>query len=227
MSRRVAIELSVVAALAAVVVILFLNHLEVDEYPAGVDPKSAAELGDLPSWLIPELVHPCDVCKGCAHRFEATECRLAATVLDHDGWYRLFWAGSETYVYDDAALLGAALRNSTAEFVGGTWTIRGRYVPKDKPAAHECAAAVDQVDLRYRLRRGSYPGPGDPLIDPSGMLPVPLRILWFRYPFPPDRVDDFWWELENPDTFAGATRAPCACGARPAQEQTQEQKKER
>ena len=221
MSRRAAIELSVMAALAAVVVILFLNHLEADEYPPGL---SAAEPADLPSWISRELTHPCEACKGCSHAFETTECRLAATVRDRDGWYRLFWAGADTYVYDDAALLGAALRNSTAEFVEGSWTIRGRYAPKDHPAPHGCPAAVNEVDLRYRLMCGSFPGPGDPLIDPSGMFPVPLRLLWFRYPFPPDRVDDFWWELENPDTFAGTQPKPCTCGNKPAQERTQEQK---
>ena len=212
MSRRAAIEIFVVAALAGVVVILFLNHWESDEYPPGLDPSSSAELGDLPSWLSPDLVHPCETCKGCPHKFEATECRLVATVRDRDGWYRLFWAGTETYVYDDPALLGAALRNSTAEFVEGTWTIRGRYAPKDTPSPHECSAAVGDVDLRYRLRRGSYPGPGDPALDPSGSLAIPLRLLWFRYPFPPDRIDDFWWELENPGSFAGAKAIPCPCG---------------
>ena len=48
-------------------------------------------------------------------------------------------------------------------------------------------------------------------IDPSGTVAVPRRLLWFRYAFPPDRVDDFWWELENPDTFAGDNATPCPC----------------
>jgi len=213
MTRRTKIEVAAIAVLAAAVVILFLNLLEVDDYPPGLTPEEAARPGDLPPWLSPVLLHPCEVCQVCSHKFESAECRLAVTVIDHDGWYRLFWAGSETYVYDDPAYVGAALRNRTAELAGGTWTIRGRYAPEHKADPHPCPAAAGAVDLRYRLRRGRYPGPGDPALDPSGTLAVPLRPLWFRYPFPPDREDDFWWELENPESFAGTKPMPCTCSA--------------
>ena len=211
-SRRAWIEVAILAFLAAIVVVLWLNHGELDEYPPGLDAAEAARPGDLPDWLPPVLAHPCVLCELCLHRFEETECRLAVTVIDRDGWYRLFWSGPETHVYDDAALVGGALRNRTAELAGGTWTIRGRYVPVLPSDPHPCPAAADSVDLRYRLRRGTYPGSDEPALDPSGTLVVPRRIRWFRYPFPLDREDDFWWELENPETFAGTVKEPCSCG---------------
>ncbi len=212
MTRRHIVEIAILGLLAAMVVILLLNHLEVDEYPEGINPTLSIP-DDLPKWLSPILFHPCVFCEICPHRFETAECRLFVTVTDRDGWYRLFWAGAETYAYDDPALVGAALRNRTAELAGGTWTIRGRYAPAAPADPHPCPAVAGDVDLRFRLKRGTYPGPADPALDPSGTLAVPRRILWFRYPFPPDRVDDFWWELENPDSFAGTKKKPCACSA--------------
>ena len=211
-SRKAVVEVTVLAALAVSVVILVLNLLEVDDYPEALDPAAAVTPDPLPSWLSPELKHGCDACATCIHRFETSECRIVATVRDRDGWHRLFWAGSETYTYDDPAFLGGALRNRTAELVGGTWTIRGRYTPAENHPPHACSPAAREVDLRYRLHRGRFPGTGDPALDPSGTLAVPGRLLWFRFSFPPDRVDDFWWELENPDTFAGASMIPCSCG---------------
>lgn len=211
-SRRTAIEILILATLAAAIAILVLNHLEVDEYPDGLGSIPVDR--DLPSWLSTTLDHPCETCKACPHKFETAESRLAVTVTDRDGWYRLSWAGSESYAYDDAALVGAALRNRTAELKDGTWTIRGRYLPAERHETHSCTPAAGEVDLRYRLHRGMFPGPGDPAIDPSGTLAVPRRLLWFRYPFPPDCLDDFWWELENPETFAGTKPLPCTCASK-------------
>jgi hypothetical protein len=206
MRRR--IEIAILVILAATVVILFLNLRETDDYPPGIDPESPSSL---PTWIAPILAHPCPWCELCPHRFELAETKLAVTITDRDGWHRLFWSGAETYTYDDPAFVGAALRNRTAEFAGGTWTIRGRYVPAITADAHPCPPAATEVDLRYVLRRGVFQEI-DPVRDPSGTLTVPLRWLWFRYPYPPDRLDDFYWELENPTTFAGTERKPCACG---------------
>jgi len=222
MTRRAAVELSILAALAATIVILLLNLSEVDRYPPALDPESIPGL--LPSWFAPALLHPCAVCELCPHRFESVERKLEVTITDRDGWHRLFWAGPETYVYDDAALVGAALRNRTAEFGGGTWIIRGKYAPSLVTEPHPCPPAPGDIELRYRLHRGAFPGEGDRVLDPSGTLAVPRRWLWFRYAFPPDRVDEFWWELENPHAFAGTTKTGCPCGAMPAQERTQERK---
>lgn len=211
MTRRAKVEVSVMAVLAATIVILLLNLFEVDHYPPALDPDSVFQ--PLPSWFAPMLLHPCAVCELCPHRFETVECKIEVTITDRDGWYRLFWAGPETYIYADAALVGAALRNRTAEFSGGTWTIRGRYAPSLETEPHPCPAAPGDIELRYRLRRGDgFPGEGERILDPSGTLAVPRRWLWFRYPFPPDRVDEFWWELENPDSFAGGKATLCPCG---------------
>lgn len=212
MTRRTAVELSVLAVLAAAALILFLNFDEEDAYPEAMTAEEAAAPVDLPSWLSPTLAHPCEVCKLCAHRFEVVECRRVVTVIDRDGWYRLFWAGPETYAYEDAALVGGALRLRTAEFGEGAWTIKGRYVPANPTDPHPCPASADTVDLTYRLRQGPFPGPGDPALDPSGTLAVPVRFPWFRYRFPPGDDVEFWWELENPTTFAGSKPNPCACG---------------
>lgn len=214
MSRRTQVELAAVVVLAAVVAILFLNIREVDDYPPGLTLEEAARPAGFPPWLPPILIHPCEACQTCSHKFETAECRLAVTILDRDGWYRLFWSAPETYVYDDPAYVGAALRHRTAELSEGTWTIRGRYEPDHKAAAHPCPAAARDVDLRYRLKRGSFPGMGDPAPDPSGTLAAPRRVQWFRYRFPPDREDDFWWELENPETFAGTVKTPCPCSGK-------------
>lgn len=209
MTRRRAIEFSIIAFLAAVIVILVLNHLEVDDYAPSSDFRFDE---DLPSWISPTLTHPCETCGACSHAFAISECRIRITVRDRDGWYRLFWAGAETYTYDDAALVGRALRNRTSELVGGTWTVKGEYTPGDKPGKHGCTPAAHRMELTYRLRRDPFPGIGDPVLHPSGTVAIPRRVLWFRYSFPPDRVDDFWWELESPDAFEQAQAKPCPCG---------------
>ena len=209
MTRRRAVEFTILAVLAATVVILLLNHLEEDNYSPSSDLRFDE---DLPAWVSPTLTHHCETCGNCSHAFATSECRIRVTVKDRDGWYRLFWAGAEIYTYDDAADVGRALRNRTAELVEGSWIVRGEYAPGDHPGPHACTPAANRVELTYRLRREPYPGPGDPALDPGGTVAVPRRLLWFRYAFPPDRVDDFWWELENPDTFAGENAQPCPCG---------------
>jgi len=208
MTRRAKLEFAILGLLAAAIVILVLNHFEPDDYPSAFGATRGER--DLPSWLVTTFEHACTACGTCAHRFEVEESRIAVTITDRDGWYRLFWAGEEIYTYDDPAMIGGALRNRTAELTAGSWTIRGRFVPLEPHAKHACTPAAVDVNLRYRLHRGELKGDVDPVIDPSGTFPVPTRARWFRYPYPPDRVDDFWWELENPDSFA--TPKPCDCG---------------
>lgn len=209
MRRPATLEVAVLGILAAAIVLLVLNLLEADEYPTAFGATRGAD--ELPSWFLAAVEHPCPTCGPCAHRFETAESRIVVTITDHDGWYRLFWAGADTYVYDDPAMVGGALRNRTAELASGTWTIRGRFVPAAPHPGHECTPAPRDVELRYRLRRGIMAEPEEPVIDPSGVFPVPVRVRWFRYPFPPDGLDDFWWELENSSDFAGARPRPCEC----------------
>jgi hypothetical protein len=209
-SRKAIAQAGILAALAATVLILFLNHFEVDRFPEGLRGPPGPLNADAPSWLEDRLAHPCPHCGECAHLREMEECRLQVTVTDRDGWYRLFWAAPEVYIYDDPALVGGSLWNSTAELTGGTWRIRGRYVPEAAKEPHPCPAAVRAFDLKYRLRRGAYPGPGNPVLDPSGTLAVPGNFSWFSYRFPKDRQDDFWWELEVAPKWVSG---PCDCGA--------------
>ena len=199
---RRGVEFAVLAILAAAVVLLVLNHLESDEYPASTVPE---RLEKLPPWLSTTFIHRCGETDR-AYRFEATECRTEVTVTDRDGWYRLFWSGADVYTYDDPALVGGALRNRTAELAGGTWIIRGRLVTEQD------SGKGDPIELRYALRRGMFPGMGTPVMERSGTLPAPTRLLWFRYPYPPDRLDDFWWELENADAFEKTNPLACGCG---------------
>jgi hypothetical protein len=207
---RAAIEFAVIAILAAAIVVLLLNYLEVDDYPQSLE--ASTEPDSLPPWMPPILFHPCVWCELCPHRFETAECKLTVTVTDRDGWYRLFWKAPETYTYTDPAHFAAALGRRTAEFGGGSWTIRGRYAPVDKPESHPCPSFVDEVRLSYRLNKGPFPGPAAPTVDSTGRLVVPTRMFWFRYPFPPEGYEEFWWELENPSDFARTAR--CACGVR-------------
>jgi len=199
--------------MAATIVILLLNYLEVDRYPKGLDAPPGPRNAELPIWFPRVILHGCVYCETCPHRFVPSECRLSVTVTDHDGWYRLFWAGSEVYVYEEPEPVVAALRNSTAEVTDATWTIRGKYAPVESMDPHPCPAAVDEVALRYRLRHGTFPGFGRPAIDPSGTLAVARAFYWVQRKSPTDPVGDLWWELENPDSFAGATRKPCSCSA--------------
>jgi len=198
--------------MAATVLVLVLNYLEVDRFPDGLPAPPGPINADASSWLGAVLRHPCPQCGECAHRLELEECRLQVTVTDRDGWYRLFWAADDVHFYDDPALVGGSLWNPTAELTGGTWTIRGRYVPAVPMKPHPCPAAAESFHLKYRLRRGAFSGTGEPVVDPSGTLAAPRIIFWFSYRFPEDRQDDFWWELENPSTFAGTSRLPCSCG---------------
>jgi hypothetical protein len=207
MTRRAKFEFAILAVLAAALALLVLNHLEVDEYPSAIGATRGER--DLPSWLVTTFEHACPTCGTCAHRFEAAESKITVTITDRDGWYRLFWAADEVYTYDDPAMIGGALRNRTAELTEGTWTIRGTFVAT-KHDQHECTPAAGDVELRYKLHRGEMPADVAPVIDSSGMVPVPTRAKWFSYPFPPERVDDFWWELENPESFAKVQ--PCPCG---------------
>lgn len=212
MTRPSARQVAILAAMAATIAILLLNYLEVDRYPKGLDGPPGTRNVDLPIWFPRVLFHGCVYCETCPHRFVLSECRLSVTVTDHDGWYRLFWAGSEVYVYDEPAPVAAALRNSTAEVTDGTWTIRGRYAPVEAMDPHPCPAAAGEVELRYRLRHGTFPGFGRPAVDSSGTLGMPRRFYWRQEKSPNDRVGDLWWELENPESYAGARKSPCPCG---------------
>lgn len=212
MTRRSAWQVGILAAMAATIVILLLNYLEVDRYPKGLDASPGPRNADLPIWFPRLMLHGCVYCETCPHRFALSECRLSVTVTDHDGWYRLFWAGDDSYVYDEPEAVAAALRNSTAELTDSILTIRGRYAPVEAADPHPCPAAAGEVELRYRLRHGTFPGFGRPAVDPSGTLSVARTFYWSQRKSPNDPAGDLWWELENPSTFAGTKAVPCPCG---------------
>ncbi len=194
--------------LAATVALLYLNYLEKDHYPGALDAPPGAVNAERPAWLPPLLAHPCTLRAICPHALELSGNRLLVTVTDRDGWYRLWNAGSETYLYDDPSQLRGALENPTAS-ADGTWTIRGRYAPAAvADLAHRCRPAPGEFELRYRLRLGRYPAGELRLArDPSGLLVVPRELPWASF-----EGVDFWWELENPSDFAGARKSPCPCG---------------
>lgn len=200
--------------LGLVALVLYLNFLEKDYYPPALEAAPEPLAAGGPPWLPALLFHGCPACGACAHGLRIEESRILVTVTDHDGWYRLFWAGSETYRYDDPAYVRGALFNPSAS-AEGLWVIRGAYEPVAPPGlAHPCTAAPAGFELRYRFRHGTYPSaPEGVATDPSAVLGVPLRFRWMTSGLAGETLDG-WWELENPHGFAGTSAHRCPGGAR-------------
>lgn len=207
------------ALLAFAIVVLLLNLGEKDYYEGGslVPPRGDNVPGDDGTFrrLVPETIaHPCPSCGDCTHPVEILENRRVLTILDHDGWYKLFWAGDETYYYEDFALFAASLRNSTARDPRGAWTIRGRLGPPTHGAspAHSCTAVPGEFALEYTLAVSDSPLAPEPPFQTGTPLSVPTVIDWFPYymdrPHLP-AIRYFGWRLARPPSVPVA---PCACG---------------
>jgi hypothetical protein len=202
---RVALPVAALALLAFTALVLFLNTRENDVYAHGALTPPEADV-DPPPWLPRAIAHPCPECVFCVHVLEIARCRLVTKVVDRDGWYRLFWAGSETYYFTDPAYLVGALNNATCGAPEGEWVIEGRYAPWPRDA-HDCPPAAGAFRLRFALRYGDFPGES-PTLDPTKSLGLPRNAPWFRRRALSDRTAaacDFWWELQ--EFTAGA--APC------------------
>ena len=202
---------AVAALLAAGAVVLVLNLREKDYYDHGslapVDP-SAAKDDPVLYRLVPEtFVHACATCGDCAHKVEVVENRRELALRDHDGWYRLFWAGDETYHYEDLVYLAAGLQNRSARDPRGRWVVRVRLGPAAHAPAgpHACGAVPAEATLEYALVAGEAPLEPVPLDAlPGGYLAWPV----LEQEMPADgRILHLGWRAEAPRLSA----VPCPC----------------
>lgn len=205
----------VLTALGLAALLLTLNVLEPDRYLHGLEaPTEADQTVDPPPWMPAVLAHPCADCGPCLHELRLDECRIDARILDEDGWYRLFWAGDETYHYADPAYFSGELKNGSARAAGGEWVIAGRYEPMFDCGPHACPSAPAPFRLTFRLRLSDLdPDAHVPLLDASGSFAVPTAFLWARRRVHSDTtesIQDLWWELVDPAAFRSTAGVRCA-----------------
>ncbi len=204
-----------IPVLAFAIVLLVLNLREIDNYEFGsLTPPAKGNNVDADDAafgrLFPDLkfIHPCSGCGECTHPFEVVENHRELTIHDHNGWYKLFWAGDEDYYYSDPIhMLADWGQNRTAEDPRGSWTLRlraGRATHPDAPA-HECGQIPRDIALRYELVFSEEP------LEPSfhsgdGPLKVPQTVPWLVTN--PGRMVSLGWRLVGaPSVEAG----PCPC----------------
>ncbi len=201
------------------ILILLLNLREKDNFGAGspVPPRGDNVPDDDGTFrkLVPEkIAHPCPVCGDCTHPVETVENHRTLTIRDHDGWYRLFWAGDEIYHFEEFPLFAACLRNSTARDPAGRWKIRCRLGPPTHGVTppHVCTPIPGDFSLEYELVVS--PAPLEP--EPPLRTDTPFSVLpvtdWFSfYPDRPHlpRILHFNWRLAGPPDIPVVR---CECG---------------
>jgi len=199
------------------ILVLLLNLRENDCYERGslTPPHGDTVSGEdgIFRRIIPETIaHPCPACGDCAHAVEILQNRRVFSIRDHDGWYKLFWAGDETYYWDDAPVFAASLRNATARDPRGTWTIRGRLGPSAHGAVppHSRTPATGEFLLEYELVVSPSPLTEEPL-GTGTPHPIPRTLDGFSvYPDVPHLPDIlyFGWRL----AWSRIPAVPCLCG---------------
>jgi len=169
-------------SLAAVIGILALNLSETDFYFGGTTEKPTdpppLTMG-LPPGISREVVCPC-ACEHCHHLARVESAATIYQIDDADGWYRLFWAGDDTYYFTDVSYFLTALENRTWRQATG-WRVLviafERSCPEEEPR-HECSKeTLSRVTLTYRLVLGG-PGavPSMPMTDPKGLATLPAAL---------------------------------------------------
>jgi len=201
--------------LGALILLLVLNLGEIDHYEFGTEtplPPGNNVDEDDPGLarILPEMkfVHACPGCGECVHHFEIVENRRVLQLHDHDGWYKLFWAGDDEYYYTDPVHLIADWgQNRTAEDPKGLWTIRVRSGPASHPqgASHECGRLPREISLTYALVFSDAP-----LDETYYSGDGPLRLL---QTFPwlysnPGKPVSLGWRLQG---SPHVEVAPCDC----------------
>jgi hypothetical protein len=185
---------------------LFLNTREKDYYEYGsLSPVAGhPELDPVFPHLVPtELKHDCPSCGACVHPVEVIRNERSLSLRDHDGWYKLFWAGDETYHFEEVQHLAASYENRTARDPEGTWTLHFRAgpPPHERAAPHDCGPFRSEFIWIYRLRVNEVRG------EPSAALGPGLVFPYSGNKLPP--LLHFGWQLSG---TADLPPAPCPCG---------------
>jgi hypothetical protein len=168
--------------------VLWLNLREVDRFELGsLEPvDGSVEAGHDLDRLNLTTFHHGD----CEHPLEILEHRRTLTLRDVDGWYRLFWAGSDIYHYKEIVHLAADLQNATAVEPRGRWEIRVRAGPG------ACGTVPIDRTIVYTLdvAAGVHPAQGGERI---GLTEIsPILVYSNRAPrLPP--LYSYAWILEN------------------------------
>ena len=196
---------------AFVAFILFLNLRERDYYEGGsLAPVAGDPAGDPVFSLLfaPEIRHSCPTCGECVHPVEVVENRRTLQLHDHDGWYKLFWAGDETYYFEELQHLAACYENRTAEDPRGEWVIRTRVGPAAHGGGepHECGAIPARTEYRFELVVQDHP-----IVELAQFdLPPALPVITYRYDG--DKLPPFLYYGWRPASPPNAGAIPCPCG---------------
>jgi hypothetical protein len=157
------------------IVLLVLNLREADDYEFGAltPPAKGSNVSSDDfafQRVFPEFkfTHACAGCGECVHPFEVLENRRTMSMVDHDGWYKVFWAADEKYYYTDPIhMLADWSRNRTAENPVGTWKIRLRAGSATHARRRPATAARsprmrchELVSTEIRWKRGFHSGDG-------------------------------------------------------------------
>ncbi|HLY10320.1 MAG TPA: hypothetical protein VKW04_13515 [Planctomycetota bacterium] len=199
----------------ALIVLLVLNLNEIDHYEFGTEtppaPGNNVDADDPGfSRIFPErsFVHACPGCGECVHRYEILENRRVLQMVDHDGWYKLFWAGDDLYYYSDPVHLIADWgQNRTAESPTGTWTIRVRTAAATHApgAPHECGRLPREISLTYALTFSDAPLDDTPY---SGDGPMKILQAFSWLTSNSGRPVSLGWRLQG---APAVEVAPCDC----------------
>jgi hypothetical protein len=179
--RRLIPILALAVFLAFLIVVLYLNLHELDFYPGGSTEPPTGNSSFTPPWF-PETI----IREGREYRLELKENRLELVLQDRDGWYRLFWAGDDTYYYSDPGHFSGGLKNRTAHSPAGTWTTSAVYVPT---SAEETVEFPLIYIAEYRIVANPKNLPGEGLF--------PKCVKWLSYRHEVDGVEtvtELGWE---------------------------------
>jgi hypothetical protein len=201
--------------LGALVVLLLFNLTESDHYEFGTEtplpPGNNVDAEDSGlARIFPELkfVHACAGCGECVHRYEIVENRRVLQMVDHDGWYKVFWAADDLYYYTDPVhLIADWAQNRTAQAPTGIWTIRLRTAAATHlpGAAHDCGQLPREISLTYALDFSDAPL-DDTTYSGDGPLKVLQTFSWLYAN--PGRPVALGWKLQGAPVVAAG---PCEC----------------
>ena len=215
------------------IIILVLNIQERDYYDHGIsvsveegaDPPLSRVPTDGPyhqSLILDSIAHFCVTCGQCVHSVVLEESRRSLSIIDEDGWYRLFWSYDDTYSFEDPVYLAEAMRNPTARSPLGHLSLRYKVGPAldSGHPDHPCDEVVSDFTLYYILRTSDQPvdpKPVGPLLQSEGELEGMREtspLLSFRYDDHPDRppVLHYYWQRVLDGVGGLSSLRSCACG---------------